>query len=465
MPTLQEWLNNKYADKQTKTIDLSNLKDITEEGGTLEIKGFSNLKKIISNKPIYKIKKIIIDDCPNLKEVYLHSFTNNKELTITNCSELKTLDCSDGQQLFDIRNEKDKRYEELQKAMIYQEHKTVTEQTLKDIANSFAQERLVDKTVEPQKNFTVELHLSARDKISVAGENTVAFTRWKNGSNNTIFEIYLRNNLSSEKTFYLLAHELAHNVIMLKERTDANNRLPSSQQHSQAFWETFLEGDNSTLSFVRSKLDKIRQARLDIYLRVAGPNLISASDTTSARWVYFPNLGGDLENKIRRKKYFQSGEDADKEWKDIRREVLQLANDSMNNPPDQAETKWVDWRQEQNGQKREVNEKNKRWIQVEVQPVKPSEANNPKKGKYKIYVFYNNGSEDKGQEFAVPADLVIPDDLKTGLDRILSERGWPPTEKGISKEKAKKISEKQERIKNESQSELAFEAQIEDHSK
>lgn len=77
-------------------IDLANLE--VDEEGKLEIKDFPNLKEIKKDKEnISKISKIVINGCQQLEAVYLNSFKDNKELTITKCLNLKTLNCSDNQ--------------------------------------------------------------------------------------------------------------------------------------------------------------------------------------------------------------------------------------------------------------------------------------------------------------------------------------------------------------------------------
>ncbi|CAG8456609.1 27237_t:CDS:2 [Gigaspora margarita] len=144
------------------------------------------------------------------------------------------------------------------------------------------------------------------------------------------FEIGI--DISEEKNripvFRSLAHELAHNVILLKE-------LKGKQS----------ENDISTLEFVRSKLLPEDQKELDDFIKIENKE------------------GG---NKI------------------ARRTVLQLVDDSMNTPANEAE---------------------ERLIQVEVWTRTESKQSSDH-GKFKIYVFHNYDSE-------------LPADLKKKLDEVL----------------------------------------------
>jgi Leucine-rich repeat (LRR) protein len=70
------------------------------EEGELRIDGFENLKEIkidtIGENYIEfaKVVKITIADCPNLTKADINTFIDNKELEITNCPNLTYLDCS-----------------------------------------------------------------------------------------------------------------------------------------------------------------------------------------------------------------------------------------------------------------------------------------------------------------------------------------------------------------------------------
>src|SRR5439155_19189519 len=94
MKTAQEYLNKYYSKKkQTEKIDLKYLS--LNQSSELIIKDYPNLREIQNLKTIPQITKITISNCPRLEKVIANWFTNNQELILNNCPNLKEIYCSD----------------------------------------------------------------------------------------------------------------------------------------------------------------------------------------------------------------------------------------------------------------------------------------------------------------------------------------------------------------------------------
>jgi len=92
----QQYLDNNYANKKnTKQIkfDANNLELTT--AGELVISDYPNLKKIETqgDGDIKHITKVTIINCPQLKEIDVNDFVDNRTLLITNCPQLTELYC------------------------------------------------------------------------------------------------------------------------------------------------------------------------------------------------------------------------------------------------------------------------------------------------------------------------------------------------------------------------------------
>ncbi|CAG8774203.1 22317_t:CDS:2, partial [Racocetra persica] len=82
----QKFLEEKFSDKSTKIIDLSN----EEINGSLDLKDYPNLQLFeCSNN---EIDRLNIENCPKLKEIYAYS-NRLKELKINDFTKLEKLNC------------------------------------------------------------------------------------------------------------------------------------------------------------------------------------------------------------------------------------------------------------------------------------------------------------------------------------------------------------------------------------
>src|SRR3954471_8119084 len=109
MVNAQEWLDNNYPSKTEKKVEITQNLQTRKLEGELTISNFPNLERVIF--PQNKITKLIIHDCPKVKEInicdnqlikleitgllaleYLHCGKNNlSELDVSENTKLKNL--------------------------------------------------------------------------------------------------------------------------------------------------------------------------------------------------------------------------------------------------------------------------------------------------------------------------------------------------------------------------------------
>ncbi|CAI2169544.1 17491_t:CDS:10 [Funneliformis geosporum] len=83
--------------KDSKVINLSDLKTIDYLESELVIADFPKLKEIKNSGDVCKINKVTVKNCPRLEDLEINRFKDNKELNIDDCSSLKGINCSSNQ--------------------------------------------------------------------------------------------------------------------------------------------------------------------------------------------------------------------------------------------------------------------------------------------------------------------------------------------------------------------------------
>jgi len=261
---------------------------------------------------------------------------------------------------------------------------TNLEDKLKEIVNKFSQERL--------EKVPVDLVLGKKDDANFSNDNinVVAYTNWNdfNRKQSAGFFIKIRTDRDRMKVFRTLAHELAHDAVMLKED---KGKLHTGQGHSKTFWEDYLDWD-STLDFVLNNLDSKDREEL---AKLSNPSTNGIKDEEKSLTVaYFPIRvkGKAWENMTYIAKVVHSPITVDREWELTRRETLGLADKEMNDlPPERAKYKW-DLLSLDN----EKDEAKRRWLQIELKS-KGEKDDEGEKDKYKIYVYYDKESPIREQ--------------------------------------------------------------------
>ncbi|CAG8684002.1 2409_t:CDS:10, partial [Gigaspora margarita] len=97
---IQEYLNQNYSDKKnTKEIVFGSKTLKLKEKGELVIFDYSNLEEVYvaGELDVENITKVTVRNCPQLKEINITDFVDNKELEIINCPNLKKICCSKNQ--------------------------------------------------------------------------------------------------------------------------------------------------------------------------------------------------------------------------------------------------------------------------------------------------------------------------------------------------------------------------------
>lgn len=216
------------------------------------------------------------------------------------------------------------------------------------------------------------------------------------------FDFYVDFKRPELQIFATFVHELAHNVMFLKEH---KGLLSGDQSHSKPFWESNYANIDSNLAYLLSCLLPEKQKELK-----NTTDLSTNPDTDGFHTAYCLE-GGELEGKARIIKYF-SEEEINKQWHSTRQLALGIHDTSMNENLN-------NWELENR------SEADKRWIEVTAyhKSKKPS-IKDLEKGKqeYKIYIFFD--------------DKIAPDTFTKSIrDAFGPENGWKgwKTEEEIKK--------------------------------
>ena len=106
MVNAQQWLESQkgYNNKETKKIIFDSSSPSFDQAGELIITDYPSLEVIATtgSKDIKKITRVIISNCPQLKEVNITNFIDNHGLKIINCPNLENLYCGNNQHITDL---------------------------------------------------------------------------------------------------------------------------------------------------------------------------------------------------------------------------------------------------------------------------------------------------------------------------------------------------------------------------